>query len=130
MEFDFPRWERLKKQKLIQQLFVQKQSIGAYPLRLFWLEMPPNADDAPICCQAAFAVPKKKFKRANRRNRIKRQMREIYRLNSHNLQDILTIKRRNLICLWFFAGSELPPFELLKAKMLYLLDKLSIQFNQ
>jgi len=129
MELNFPKWERLKKQKLIQQLFTQKQSFGAYPVRLFWLELPAT-EDAQLLCQAAFSVPKKKFKRANKRNRIKRQMREIYRLHRQNLQNILQQKGKNLICLWFFGGDELPDYALLKTKMLNLLDKLCLQFNQ
>lgn len=79
----FGKPEKLCSLKLIQKLFDQGQSFVKYPLRVSFL----ITDHLPtaVSCQVMVNVSKKKFKRANRRNRIKRQMREAYRLNKQLL---------------------------------------------
>ena len=44
--FKFPKAERLKSRKQIGELFKNRQSVGAYPLRVFWAEVPYSEDDA------------------------------------------------------------------------------------
>lgn len=123
----FYRTERLKRYRLIQQLFQQRQSLGAYPLRLFWSELPAtteNDEPMPTGVQAAFSVPKKKFKRANKRNRIRRQVRELYRLHKHTLHEALQPHQKRVVCLWFYAGDTMPKYAELQSKLTYLIDKL------
>ena len=76
MSNQFPSTERLKSRKLISALFADRQSIGEYPFRFFWKKV----DDLEVPIQVAFTVPKRKFKRAVHRNRIRRRMKEVYRL--------------------------------------------------
>ena len=86
-EFTFQRGERLKSRKLISRMFGAGQSFGQYPLRLVWI--PQEAPGLSFPVQVAFSVPKKKFKSAVRRNRIRRKMREAWRLNKHRLYQAL-----------------------------------------
>jgi len=86
-KYTFHKDERLKSTKTIEQLFTKGNSFAKYPLRLVWLEQ-KNEADVPV--QITFSVPKKKFKKAVDRNRIKRQMREAWRLNKHQLFDELS----------------------------------------
>ena len=78
----FYRTERLKKRLLIQQLFTEGKQIKFFPLILFYL--PGKKDDIPYH-QALFSVPKKHFKSSVVRNKIKRRIREAYRLQKHLL---------------------------------------------
>lgn len=64
-------------------MFKEGQSFGQYPLRFVWLPM--EADQAAFSAQFTVSVPKKKFKKAVDRNRLRRQIREAYRLNKHLL---------------------------------------------
>lgn len=66
--------QRLKSEKLIKQVFRERNSALKYPVRLLWKELPGDGKTA-----AAFSVSKKHFKRAVDRNRIKRLLREAYR---------------------------------------------------
>jgi len=64
-------------------MFKEGQSFGQYPLRFVWLPVETNQDTFPA--QFTVSVPKKKFKKAVDRNRLRRQIRESYRLNKHLL---------------------------------------------
>ena len=78
----FYRNERLKKRLLIQQLFNEGKQIKFFPLILFFL--PGKKNDLPYH-QALFSVPKKHFKNSVVRNKIKRRIREAYRLHKYRL---------------------------------------------
>ena len=69
-----------------------------------------------------FVVPKKKHKRANKRNDIKRRMREVYRLNKHILYQSLQNQKIDLmfICL---SNEELE-YPIIEKSMLQLMETL------
>ena len=78
----FPKAERLCSKKLISQLFAKGSAFNLYPLRFVILKAENPVPEYP---QVLISVSKKYFKRAHDRNRIKRQIREAYRLNKHKL---------------------------------------------
>ncbi len=78
MRKTFPKSERLYRRKLIGSLFDQGKSYHYFPLKLLYL---PSTEISQT--QVLFAVPKRNFKKAVDRNRIKRQMREAYRSHKH-----------------------------------------------
>lgn len=81
--FTFPKSEHLCRKKLIEALFRKgNPSLGAYPLRLTWLPAPERTTTPP---QVLISVSKRGFKRAVDRNRLKRLIREAYRLNKYRL---------------------------------------------
>jgi ribonuclease P protein component len=81
--YTFPKAEHLCRKKLIEQLFSkQGASFGVYPLRLTWLPAPARGSAPP---QVLISVSKRTFKRAVDRNRLKRLIREAYRLHKHRL---------------------------------------------
>ncbi len=92
-DFTFQRGERLKSRKVIEQLFKGGQSFAHYPLRIVWTIMDEPNGEFPA--QFALSVSKKKFKRAVDRNRIRRLMREAYRLNKHILYERLETSRQS-----------------------------------
>ena len=74
--------EKLKSRKQIEKLFVEGDSLKEYPFRLKYLKV----GDVDNAVKIAFSVPKRNFKLAVDRNRIKRLLRESYRKN----KDIFT----------------------------------------
>jgi len=88
MSFTFSKDEKLKSRKVIDQLFTEGKSVTKFPVKLFYIPLDEAHSEhlqKANYSQAAFAVPKRNFKLAVTRNRVKRQMREAYRLHKHLL---------------------------------------------
>lgn len=77
MKFTLGKEERLKSRKLIGKLYTEGTSIKAFPLRMVYVQTEHTSN---FPAQVGVSVPKRNFKRAVDRNRIKRLLRESYRL--------------------------------------------------
>jgi ribonuclease P protein component len=117
----FRKRERIFKQKEIDILFEKGTSFTIYPLRVVYVEQQPvsGADAAVLIC-----VPKKRFKRAVHRNRVKRLIREAYRLNKQALLESLREKGNGLLIGFLFVGNELPEWKSVEAAMVKALTAL------
>ena len=78
MSLKYGKKDKLKSKKTIERLFNEGRSITVYPLRLVYLET--EFKDSSIL-KTGVSVSKKHHKTAVSRNRIKRLLREAYRLN-------------------------------------------------
>lgn len=81
----FQKHERIVSQKLIEKLFGGgcSKSLVSFPVRMVYMYM--LREEAGVPVQVLVSVSKRHFKRAVKRNRVKRQMREGYRLNKEIL---------------------------------------------
>jgi len=119
MNLSFSNHEKLKSRKVIEQLFSEGKSISKFPIKLFYLPL----EEASVH-QAAFAVPKRNFKLAITRNRIKRQLREAYRLHKHMLSDE---NGRKFALLFLYIGKEKPQYVRLESSVSKLLKEMLIK---
>jgi len=85
----FSKSERLNSKKVIDELFEKGKSFNQFPLKIIWRLLP----DEYTHTQVLFSVPKRIYKRAVDRNRIKRLMREAYRKNKKELIDAVGLKK-------------------------------------
>ncbi|MBQ4913367.1 ribonuclease P protein component [Maribacter sp. MMG018] len=122
-DFSFGKKEKLKSNILIGQLFLEGKSLSVYPLKLIYLKT--DIQDTQI--KTAVTVPKKIFKRAVHRNRIKRLLRESYRLNK---AIIFNNTGDKFAFLFLYLGKEMPAFVDLESKMKLLLQKFNAQINE
>ncbi len=74
--------------------------------------------------QAGVGVSSRNFKKAVDRNRIKRLMREAYRLQKNTLHDTLAQNSQSMSVFFLYLGKELPAYEVLFAKMESSLNRL------
>lgn len=103
-ELTFKREERLKSEKIIGALFRIGASVGAFPLRAIWL--PLKFDNGPFPIQVSISVPKKAFKKAVDRNRIRRQIREAWRLQKSLFYEKLDMANRRLALMIIYTAKE------------------------
>jgi ribonuclease P protein component len=76
--FRFGKEERLSKKKVIEELFAKGLSRLAFPLKIVFI---PHPQSNQSLHQVLITVPVKNFKKAVDRNKLKRRIREGYRLN-------------------------------------------------
>ena len=105
--FKFPKRERVVSKYDIDLLFGKARSVreGVLMMRFVWRES--QADEPGI--RVLMVVPKRKVKLAVNRNRVKRQLREIYRLNKPELTQVHDNK--TLLLTVMFQGSAMPDYE-------------------
>ena len=105
--YTFKKAERLKSRKTIGRLFNKEgKTFAKFPLRLVFMEI--EESDVPI--QFTVSVSKRKFKRAPDRNRVKRLVREAYRLNKPDLLKKFEGKEKSFAWMIIFTGKEMPDY--------------------
>lgn len=109
VRYTLGKTEKLKSRKLIEQVFKQGKSFSNFPFRVVYL----FTEDEKIIqgVQAGFSVSTKFFKNATDRNRIKRLMREGYRLQKNNLQEAVKKNNKRLAVFFIYTGNELPEYD-------------------
>lgn len=85
----FSKAERLSSKLLIDLLIKKGNSFTGFPFKITWMEI----HDSQVPVKIVISVPKRKFKKAVDRNRIKRLTREVYRKNKHQLIERLGGKK-------------------------------------
>jgi ribonuclease P protein component len=111
MQFTYNKQEKLKSRKLIKQLFEDGKALTVFPLRLLYLDI-EHSSNQPI--QASVTVSKRNFKRAVDRNRIKRLMREAYRLNKPFLYENVS---ENYIIMFIYLSKKEEKYNVFDEKM-------------
>ena len=141
-KYSLPQSERINSKKQIDRLFRGggSKAMTASPLRMVYMADSRQTDSQPSdghqpMAQMMVSVPKRYFKRAVKRNYVKRQVREAYRLNKHILVNHLTQKADKTVSLCFIWTSDrlLPTAEAMKrmANLLTrLVEKLSANDNK
>ncbi len=116
----FPKSEKLCNDQIISRLFQHRQSEFAYPFKLVYFK-DENLDVAPP--KVLISVPKKSFKKAIDRNRIKRQIREIYRQNRKEIFREKTFIPHYLGII--FVAKKMENFDFMEKRLVQVLQKIS-----
>lgn len=114
----FRKEERLCSRKAIDRLFNGggSRSMAAFPLRMVYLK--EASEDEKQAVKLLISVPKRCFKRAVKRNRVKRQIREAYRKNKLSLTE-----GYSLAFIWL--DDKLWPTAVVEQKVCNLLQRLA-----
>jgi len=115
--------QRLKSRKSIDAIFKSGQKINASPYKAFYTVQAFTGKRNPGV-QIGVGVSKKYFKHAVDRNRVKRQMREAWRLQKNELQQLLITQNKTMQVFVIFTAGELPEWTLVQEKLTVILNKL------
>lgn len=117
----FQKVERLSGKASFEQLMSNGQSFFVHPFRIIWM-LADAGQESPV--RIAFGVPKRNFKQAVKRNRIKRLMREAYRLNKHEAYSALEQKSVKIVVMIVYTQRDMPDFAQVKGKIILSLHRL------
>ena len=116
MHNTYSKHEKLKSKKLIDTLFSEGKSVSVFPLRLVYLN---TEFDDDVAIKAGVSVSKKLHKKAVKRNKIKRLLREAYRLNKSQINT----NDQQFAFMILYLGKEMPSFEYLNESIHLLIKK-------
>jgi len=121
---------RLKSRKALDLLFKDGKSFNTFKFRIIYQFLLVDVATKVENLQAGFSASKRNFKKAVRRNRIKRLMRETYRLQKSELEQLLLQKNKKLVIFILYTGKEVPEYDLVNEKMNLILQKLQRITNE
>ena len=120
---NFPKREHIVSTRLIEQLFSSgSTSMAAYPLRAVFRMVERSQTDVPV--QVLISVPKKRFKHAVDRNRVKRQVREAYRQHKQPLVDAIPADQ-SLLLGFIWVGDSLDASSIVVSRIAKLLTRIT-----
>ncbi|NLR94804.1 MULTISPECIES: ribonuclease P protein component [Flammeovirga] len=122
----FPKCEHLKSKSRIEQMFKKGQSVFCFPYKVYYT-LSDDLTTAPIPPQVLFSVSKRTFKNASDRNRVKRQLKEAYRLNK-NILNIENPQKSIEAISFVYVSKKKEPYNFLERKMKASLYRLVDQY--
>ena len=122
MNESFGRKYKLKSRKTIELLFKEGEQLRSYPYMVYCkaVELP---DGIPF--QFVFTAPKRQFKKAHDRNRVKRLMFECFRKKKLILEEQLQKEQKQFAFFVIYTQKELPVY----ADLLQSTEKLMHKIN-
>jgi len=116
----FHKQEKLSQKETIDSIFQKNgESIFQPPLLFVYLKKELKT---PYSCQLLVSVGKRKFKKASDRNRIKRQITDIYRLQKQRIYQVIKDDTQYAIGV-IYLGKELPEYQILEKKLTLSIDE-------
>ena len=131
MPYALTKSERLTSQLIIDKLFAGgNASMAAFPLRIVYMRMDgaDGSDGTPLV-SILVSVPKKRFRHAVDRNRMKRLVRESYRLNKHILWDALEGQEFRIVLAFVCITDTLPTFYTVNKSVKKALTRIAEKVN-
>ena len=125
----FNKAERLCSKTLINNLFSKgNRVVTQFPFRVLWQFISDKPEQFPA--QVMFSVGKRNFPKAVHRNRIKRQMRELYRTRKHLLYQQLQQKEKSVVISITFQGKAIMQHQELKQAFEQVFQKILNQIEK
>ena len=122
MRYTFPKSQRLTSKKEIDQVFAEGKVLKQFPLIVRYLV---NLDMEKECLKAVFSVPKRRFPKATARNKVRRKLKEAYRLNKYLLEQPLEDSNHKMALFFVYTGKENITYAILEQKIQVILKELA-----
>ena len=119
MSCTFGKGERLCSRRLIEALYADGHRLMAFPYSVQW-----RVEPLPVPCQVMIVAPKRKFRHAVDRNRVKRLTRECWRMRKQTLYRHLAERGIGITLALVYVHNEIFDYEPLGRKMDKLVEAL------
>jgi len=120
----FSKSERLCSKVLIEEVFGKGKAISGPSFKLIWLRSEITGE-SPV--QIVITVPKRNFKKAVDRNKLKRRVREVYRKNKSRVYDV--IADGSVYLMLVYTGRRMMEYKEIEGSILKLLQRLISELN-
>ena len=117
----FRKPEKICNQNQIDRLFKEGRSLKSGQFRMLYIES-QEAEREPL--QVLIAIPKRNLRHAVSRNRMKRLVREAYRMNKHKILEIYTKAGKSCDIAFIFTGKQCISQQETSSAIIELLDRL------
>ena len=118
--YTFGKKEKLCSKLVIDELFKSGRSFKEYPIRVIYKPLKESDSTAKLL----ITVPKKRFGKAVSRNRIKRLIREAYRLNKSELIEKWQTDGKYFALAFVYIGNDIPNYLELTSTIQRILETL------
>lgn len=128
--FKLSKWERICSRTQLEKLFTggKSKSFSVFPLRVVYLltDQPDGDLQHVVAVKMMVSVSKRHFKRAVKRNRVKRQVREAYRQNKEIVvSSMADFPNRQLLLGFIWMSDELHDTDTVTRSMQVLLKRVA-----
>lgn len=123
----FSKSERLCSKVLIEKVFNEGHSFYIEPFKIIWIET--IYPDFKFNAQILIGVSKKAVKKSVCRNKLKRQIKEAYRLNKHILYNTLVNSNKQCAIALIYTGKIITDYNYIQNKILLILQRLKNEIN-
>ena len=120
----FTKDERLCSKIVIEEIFKKGKKLKSFPFVVTYLGIPSEKCGWESQVKIVISVPKRKIKLAVKRNRLKRQIKEAYRLNKGSFYRELKEKNINLALFLIYIGKEKENYSFIEQKIKVLLKQI------
>lgn len=114
--------EKLKSRTELKAVFATGKSFSVFPIKVFFIEKETIDTSFPV--SASVGVSSRHFKKAVDRNRIKRLLREAYRLEKQPLLQVAATQSKSFAVFFLYLDKELPDQALIREKLKEGIEKL------
>lgn len=119
--FALKKEERLCSRKIIETIFEEGKLVALHPFKILWICNPSESNPT---VQVAFAVSKRNFKQAVKRNLVKRRVREAYRKNKALLYEPLREKKISCSLIFIYFHNEILNYREIETLLVKAIQKL------
>lgn len=122
MKNGLTKGERLTGKDKIENLYRKGRHITEFPIKVIWLDKELEPGEPPA--RIVFSVPKRKFKRAIKRNKIRRLCKEAFRQNKQEFYSQLQHNNKQVWLFMIYLSDEIPTHKNISQKIIVLLNRL------
>jgi ribonuclease P protein component len=127
IRYRFGKYEKLCSQKQIDFLFRQGKWEHGKTMKAVYCLLDTNTPSLPAIL---ISVPKRSFKKAVLRNRIRRRIREAYRLNKQLIAETVVKSGKQLIAAFIFSLQNEEDYHVIEEDMKKLLQRIALRVSK
>jgi ribonuclease P protein component len=125
-KFTYQKKDKLKSRKQMQFLFSKGTAINMHPIRLLYtIEKEEAGIFTNGLLQAGVGAPSRQFRKAVKRNKVKRLLREGYRLEKPNFTNSINLTNTRLNLFFLYVDANVQTQQEIQATIKLLLQKLA-----